>query len=190
MDQPVYDNHTFNKAVYNTQNIKGIEFQTCTFKSCDLSASTFTNNKFLDCVFEDCNLSMMKLSGSTLSNAHFKSCKLLGVIFSDCQDMLFSVAFTNCILDYSSFMRKKMQKTNFFKCSVKEVNFSLANLAGSLFEESDLSGAIFNRSDLGAADFTTARNFSIDPELNNVKKAAFSQAGLQGLLGKYGIRVV
>ncbi len=190
MEQAVYQNHIFIKESYTALTVKGIEFQTCTFKGCDFSNSVWAHNKFLDCLFEDCNLSMVKLKGSTLNNAEFKNCKILGVIFSDCLDFLFSVKFTSCILDYSSFMGKKMQRSVFSKCAIKDVNFSLTGLSGSVFNESDLTGAIFNRTDLSGSNFVTAYNFSIDPELNNLKKAVFSADGLQGLLGKYGIKVV
>ena len=42
---------------------------------------------------------------------------------------------------------------------------------------------------LEKADFRGAINYSIDPELNQLKGASFSTAGLGGLLGKYGIRI-
>src|SRR5476651_1452047 len=113
MEQLYYDNQTFEKGNYAEKTVRGKEFESCTFKNCDFQNSIFTNNKFMDCRFEACNLSLMKLSGCTLSDATFKDCKILGVIFSECQDMLFSVAFEGCILDFSSFMGKKMIKTRF-----------------------------------------------------------------------------
>jgi fluoroquinolone resistance protein len=190
MEQLAYDSSTFEKIDYAGRVIKGTEFQSCTFKKCDFSNSIFSNNKFIDCQFEDCNLSMMKLTGSALSDAGFKNCKILGVIFSECQDLLFSVRFTSCMLDYASFMGKKMVKTSFKKSSLKEVNFTQTNLSGSLFEETDLSGAVFNGTDLSSANFVTAYNFVIDPELNNIKKAVFSAHSLPGLLAKYQIKII
>ena len=133
---------------------------------------------------------MMKLSGSTMSNVVFKNCKILGVIFSECQDFLFSVTFDACILDYASFMRKKMPKTGFNKCSLKEVNFSNTILSGSVFDQSDLSGAVFNGTDLASANFATAYHYSIEPELNNIRKAVFTADGLAGLLTKYDIKII
>lgn len=133
---------------------------------------------------------MMKLNGSTLNDVKFKNCKILGVIFSDCQDFLFSVDFDACILDYASFMGKKMLKTRFTKSSLKEVNFTQTNLSGSVFDQSDLSGSVFNRTDLSAVNFTTAYNYTIDPELNNIKKAIFSIHGLGGLLARHQIKII
>jgi len=132
----------------------------------------------------------MKLNGAALNNAVFNNCKILGVNFSECQTMLFSVKFDGCILDYASFMGRKMVSTRFTKCSLKETTFSQANLSGSVFDQSDLSGAVFNRTDLTSVNFVTALHYSIDPEINNIKKAAFSADGLAGLLSKYQIRIV
>jgi hypothetical protein len=40
---------------------------------------------------------------------------------------------------------------------------------------------------LNGVDFTTATNFSIDPEINRLKKARFSLYGLPGLVEKYEV---
>ena len=185
-----HEDQTFEKIVYTDTKINWTEFQNCTFIKCDLSNANFCNNRFVDCVFEGCNLSMIKLGGSTLNNFICKDCKVMGVNFSECDDFLFQVKFENCTLDYASFMGKKMNKTSFIKTSLKEANFTQANLAGSLFKESDLSRAVFNGADLSTANFSTAFNYNIDPELNNIKKAIFALDGLPGLLSKYTIKVV
>jgi fluoroquinolone resistance protein len=133
---------------------------------------------------------MLTLDGATINNMVFKGCKLLAVNFSKCNDFLFSVGFENCILDYASFMGKKMLKIKFNKCSLKEVSFSQANLSGSIFKDTDLTGAVFNRTDLTSANFVTAFNFDIDPEINTLKKASFALTGLEGLLARHQIKVV
>ncbi len=190
MDEAEYDGKTFEKINYAGETITGKEFQDCIFKNCDFSGTQLLKNKFLDCLFSDCNLSMTKLSGSTISNAEFKNCKLLGVIFSECQDFLFSVGFRNCILDYSSFFGKKMLKTLFIQSSLKEVNFTGAILSGSVFDQSDMSGAVFNQTNLTSANFVTAFNYAIDPEFNDLQKAAFAVDGLAGLLTRYNLKIV
>jgi len=185
-----HDDQTFTNISYAEKRVEREEFQSCIFKQCDFSNSRFSGDKFLDCTFINCNLSLMKLPDTTLSNAIFKDCKIMGVIFSECRDFLFSVQFESCQLDYASLMNRKMPKTKFIKCSMKDANFSQANLSGSLFDECDLSGTIFNKTDLSFTNFTTAYNYSIEPELNNLKKAIFSIHGLGGLLDKYGIKIV
>jgi hypothetical protein len=42
---------------------------------------------------------------------------------------------------------------------------------------------------LEKADFRSAFNFSIDPEMNRMKKAKFSRTGVFGLLHKYNIEI-
>jgi uncharacterized protein YjbI with pentapeptide repeats len=87
-------------------------------------------------------------------------------------------------------MSKKMLNTKFTKTSLKETTFSMANLTGSIFDQCDLFGTVFNRTDLGGVDFSTALNYSIDPELNNIRKAIFSADGIPGLLTKHQIKIV
>jgi uncharacterized protein YjbI with pentapeptide repeats len=190
MESVLHEDKTFENVVYAEKVIKGREFQSCIFSKCDFANSDFSYNKFLDCHFRSCNLSMMKLKGTTLNNAVFKDCKIMGVNFMDCIDFLFTVQFESCILDYSSFMGKKMVKTRFLKSSLKEVNFSQTNLSGSVFQETDLTDAIFNQTDLTAANLITAFNYAMDPELNIIRKASFSAHGLPGLLAKYAIKIV
>jgi uncharacterized protein YjbI with pentapeptide repeats len=113
----------------------------------------------------------------------------LGVNFSECSDFLFSVKFDSCVLDYASFVRKKLLKTRFTGCSIKHVDFTECDLTKSLFINTDLMGTVFYRTVLKEVNFTSAFNFTIDPVQNNIKKAIFSQAGLAGLLDKYEIVV-
>jgi len=190
MQQLIHENKTFEKVVYTGELIRGREFQDCTFKQCDLSNSEFSGSKFIDCIFEGCNLSMLKVGNTSLQSVTFKDCKILGVNFHECSDFLFSVAFENCIIDFASFNGKKMPKTNFVKCSLKETSFVQTNLTGSKFEQCDLSGTIFNRSDLSSVNFATAYNYTIDPEINTMKKAVFAAEGLAGLLAKHQLKIV
>jgi fluoroquinolone resistance protein len=190
MDNLTYDNQTFADLNHTDKKTNGREFENCTFKKCDFANSDLSNNKFLDCTFDGCNLTMIKLGRSTLNDVVFKNCKILGVNFHECQDFLFAVTFDTCILDYSSFMGKKMLKTQFGKSSLKEANFTQVNLSGSVFNECDLSGAIFSQTDLTSVNFSAAYNFDIDPELNYMKKAIFSAGGLPGLLSKHQLKIV
>ena len=190
MDQQTYDDQIFEYLDYTAKTVKGREFQSCTFRKCNFTEAELSGNKFLECTFDNCNLSMAKFRASTFSNAVFKDCKILGVNFYECQDFLFSVSFNNCIIDYSSFMRKKMVKTRFIRSSLKDVNFNQTNLSGSVFDQIYLSGTVFNGTDLSTVNFVTAYNYSIDPELNNIRKASFASDGLSGLLDKYGIKII
>ncbi|TXK44287.1 pentapeptide repeat-containing protein [Pontibacter qinzhouensis] len=189
MEAVFHQDKTFEKINYAGQVVHDREFENCTFKRCDFTGSQFAGCRFHDCTFEGCNLAMIKLNRSTLNNVVFTECKLTGINFSECEDMLFTVKFDTCILDYASFMRKKMPGTRFTSSSLKEVVFSQANLEKAVFDNSNLERAIFNQTQLKSADFVTAYNFDIDPEFNNIKNARFSQYGLPGLLTKHDLRV-
>ena len=132
-------------------------------------------------------MSMVKLSKSKVTHVHFVNCKLIGINFNECNDFLFSADFNNCLLDYTSFAGKKIPKIKFTNCSLKESNFSNADLSESIFLNCNLEGTVFNKTILGKVDFTTAYNFTIDPEFNSIKKAKFSRNTIQGLLTKHDI---
>ncbi len=190
MEEQLHQDKTFEKISYPSKTIKGREFEDCVFRNCDFSNADFSHNRFADCEFIGCNLAMLKLLGSTLNNVTFRECKLTGINFSECEEFLFTVDFESCLMDYTSFLRRKMPKTSFIDCSLKNAVFEQANLSKATFDNTDLAGAVFERTTLAEADFSTAYNYSIDPELNNIKKAKFSQDGLAGLLTRYDIRVV
>ena len=109
--------------------------------------------------------------------------------FENCDQFLFEVDFVNCILNLSSFYKLKLKKTRFKDSNLSEVDFTETDLASSLFDNCDLAGARFERTILEKADLRTSRNYSIDPELNKIKKAKFSAHGITGLLDKYDIEI-
>ena len=113
----------------------------------------------------------------------------MGVNFSECVDLPFLVKFEGCILDYSSFARKKLVKANFSDSSMKYVDFSECDLTKSVFSNIDLLNSVFSNTILKEADFVTAVNYSIDPETNNIRKAKFALHGVVGLLSKYDIKI-
>jgi uncharacterized protein YjbI with pentapeptide repeats len=99
------------------------------------------------------------------------------------------MGFEDCQLNLSSFFKLKLKNTRFIKCSLHEVDFTEADLTSSVFENCDLQRTIFSNTILEKADFRTAFNYSIDPEVNRIKKAKFSLPGVLGLLSKYAIEI-
>ncbi|MDQ3111488.1 MAG: pentapeptide repeat-containing protein [Bacteroidota bacterium] len=187
--ETIHENKTFEKVDYSNKELRQREFIHCVFKSCSFEKADLSGNDFLDCIFENCNMSLAKLAKTGLKNVSFKGCKLTGIDFTPCNDFLFTVSFTSCQMDYVAFQRKKMRKTLFNECSIKESHFTDVDLGESVFDQCELGGTFFQDNNLEKADFRTARNFTIDPEQNKMKKAKFSAGGLEGLLGKYGIEV-
>jgi len=49
--------------------------------------------------------------------------------------------------------------------------------------------AIFSHTNLERADLRTSYNFTIDPEMNRIRKAKFSLNNLPGLLDKYELDI-
>ncbi len=183
-----YANQNFEKS-FPVKGTKDTQFEDCSFKNCDLTEVNFSGCDFSNTTFEECNLSMLKFGYIGLDKVHFKGCKMVGSDFSNVKDFLFNARFTDCILDYAAFMKKKNRKGRFDKCSLKGADFSEADLSDTIFDRCDLSAAVFMNTTLNGTNFTTAFNFTIDPERNSLKKAKFSTDGLAGLLAKYGIIV-
>lgn len=165
------------------------ELEKCTFKQCDFSDADLSNTSFSECEFQHCNFSNAKLENTAFKNTKFVNCKMLGLNFSRCSKFLFEVNFSNCIINFSSFYAVKLKNTNFNACIMQEVDFTDADLTNVSFHDCDLQRAIFVETILEKTDFRTALNYSIDPELNRMKKAKFSLPGVLGLLDKYAIEI-
>ncbi len=176
----LFENTTFDK--YNPAEGYDHEFSECTFLNCDFSNVLFDNAELTDCKFVSCNLSMTKFENTVLNQIQFSSCKVLGVDFSKCSKFLFSVAFENCTLNYSLFFKNELKNVLFKKCQLQEVSFMEANLTSARFLDCDLDKTIFDRTNLEKADFSTSRNYSINPQINKLKKTKFSLPDVVGLL--------
>ncbi len=189
MNDASHVREVFEKAVYSETGLSGEEFEDCSFVDCNFSAGDLSRSRFTDCQFVGCNLSMAKVGQTELRNATFLNCKIVGVDFSACLSLLFSVSFEKCCLDYCGFVKSKLKKTRFLECAIREADFTEADLAQATFDDCDLANTLFSRTNLRQADFLTARNYSINPELNMIRKAKFSLAGAAGLLSHYDIVV-
>jgi uncharacterized protein YjbI with pentapeptide repeats len=161
----------------------------CLFEDAILPNSDFSGMRFENCSFIRCDLSSANLTNTAFQEVQFKDCKLLGMPFDRCSAFLFSVAFRNCVLNYSVFFKRKMKQTSFMDCALKECDFSGAELQESSFVGCDLDLSRFDQSNLEKCDFSEARNYDIDPEINKIKGARFASQELHGLLRKYGIIV-
>ncbi|MCW3103152.1 MAG: pentapeptide repeat-containing protein [Bacteroidetes bacterium] len=179
----------FDKINFTEQQLEKGEYENCTFANCNFSATDLSGINFSGCEFRSCNLSMAKTLKTGFCDIQFTDCKLLGLHFETCNEFLFSAYFENCILNLSSFYRMKIKKTKFSRCSMHEVDLSGADLSGAIFDNCDLAKAKFENTILERADLRTSWNYSIDPEINKIKKAKFSKQGIAGLLDKYDIEI-
>lgn len=180
---------TFEKITHLPTGTKQTQFEDCTFRNSDLTEANFQGCNFVKCTFVNCNLSMVKFAQIGLDHIQFTDCKMVGADFSTAKDFLFGVNFSNSILDYAAFMKKKNRKAKFENCSLKGADFTEADLTETKFINCDFDRAIFMQSTLNGADFVTSFNYTIDPERNSLRKAKFAVSGLPGLLTNYGIIV-
>ncbi|MBK7634723.1 MAG: pentapeptide repeat-containing protein [Saprospiraceae bacterium] len=149
----------------------------------------FSEFKFIACAFNSCNLSMMKLNKTVFQDIKFTDCKMLGLRFDLCHDFGLSFSFDHCQLNHSSFYKTKIKKTVFKNTQLEETDFADADLTNAIFDNCSLEQATFDHTILEKADFRTSYNYSIDPEINRIKKAKFSIFGISGLLDKYDIEI-
>lgn len=189
LENILHEGKTFTGIDYSAKKLSNREFVHCVFENCNFSNSDLSGNDFMDCRFSSCNFAMAKLKNSGLSNAVFFGCKIIGVDFSECNPFLFSFNFENCVLDYCCFVNTKVKATHFLNTSMKQVDFEGTDLTGAVFKDCDLSDAAFINCNLERADFTAARYFSIDPNVNKMKNAKFSYRELSGLLNKYQLNI-
>lgn len=183
------EDQTFENIDFTTTKLTGTEYEYCQFRNCNFTGTDLSGFRLMECSLTDCDMSNVKLSAATLNDVQFVGCKILGVHFEDCNEVLFAVAFENCVLNFSSFYQRPAKKTSFRNCSMQEVDFTGADLTSALFHNCNLENAHFENTTLEKADLRTAFNYTIDPELNRIRKAKFGREGLAGLLGKYDIDV-
>lgn len=88
-----------------------------------------------------------------------------------------------------NFSDLKMKRASFAGCKVKECSFNETYLSEADFRGADLEESIFHHADLSHADFRDAKNYSIDPQSNTLKKARFSIPEVLSLLKFYDIQI-
>lgn len=185
----VFEDKLFEQVDYSTQSFPKGEYEACRFINCNFQDADFSLVRFVDCDFQDCNLSMLKLGETVFNGIAFANCKMLGIHFENSSDLLFSVSFINCTLQFSSFYKRNLKQTKFNSCDLRSVDFTEADLQAAVFSKCDLADAKFESTNLENANLSTAFNFTIDPHLNKIKKAKFSLDGLPGLLRGYDITI-
>lgn len=189
MERTYIEDQQFEKIDFTGSPLQLANYEGCTFLNCNFSNTNLSEISFAECEFKGCNLSTCKLGKTALKDVKFIECKMLGLRFEDCSNFLFEVNFDSCVLNLSTFYAMKIKKTRFKNCTLHETDFTETDLSAAIFDKCDLSRAIFANTILEKADLRTAYNYSIDPELNHLKKAKFSLTGVAGLLDKYDIEL-
>jgi fluoroquinolone resistance protein len=189
METVFIEDKTFDKSNFTRVSLQKGEYENCTFINCDFSNTDLTELRFVDCEFLGCNLSLVNLTKTALRDIKFKDSKMLGLHFENCSQFGLSFSFDNCNLTHSSFFQTKIRKTISAKSQLHEADFAECDLTSCVFDNCDLTRAIFENTIIEKTDFRTSFNYSIDPEINRIKKAKFSLTGIIGLLEKYDIEI-
>ena len=189
MADKIIENQVFEKLDCSEKILDIAEYDNCTFNGCNFLNSDLSHSVFLECTFKDCDLSMAQLKNTAIKDVAFKNCKLLGLDFSDCNQFLLQLSFEDCNLNLALFYQLKLKATKFKNCSLHEVDFTETELTSSTFDNCDFQRAIFGNTILEKSDLRTSYNYSIDPEINRIKKAKFSTTGIAGLLDRYDILI-
>lgn len=191
-----FEGQTFDHAESAGSFIEQSEFLSCRFQRCDLGEAQLKSCTFRDCLFEDCGLEMMRVEKCVFKNTQFERSKMLGIDWTlaawgrrEIAQLIKTINFKDCVLNYSSFMGLNLKDIQFLNCNLLEVDFSETLLLKADFSDSDLQRAIFRNSDLREADFRKARNYSISSQMNNISRARFSLPEAMALLYAMDIRL-
>ena len=183
------EDKTIEKVDFSIEELE-TNYYECTFDKCNFSDKPIGRVIFEKCTFKECNLSLVKTSNTSWLDVLFTDCKMTGINFSLSNRFGLSVEFHNCLLSYAFFTEMKLKGTRFIGCDLQNTDFMETDLSNAVFKDCDLCYASFHHTNLEKADFTTARNYALNPAANRLKKAKFSRYGLEGLLTGLGIEVV
>ena len=179
----------YNDINFNQQKLDFATYEGCVFSNCTFADQHLSGFNFVECTFENCDLSNAQLGNTAFREVTFKGCKMLGLHFEHCNDLIFSVHFNDCQLDFSCFYQRNLKNSSFNNCSLKEADFGEANLSGASITNCNLANTTFDYTNLEKTDLRQSYNFTIDPENNRIQKAKFSASALSGLLRKYNIEI-
>lgn len=183
------DNQLIEKRDFINDELEELYYQ-CTFKQCNFSEKIIGRVVFEQCVFNECNLSLVKAQNTSWQDVLFTGCKMTGIDLSTSNRFGLTIEFRNCILSYALFTEMKLKGTHFTSCDLQHADFMETDLSQALLKECDLCYASFHHTNLEKADLSTARNYTLNPAANRLRKAKFSRFGLEGLLAGLGIEVI
>ncbi len=182
------ENKSFEKINFNELEMED-EYNECVFLSCDFSRKVINTVLFENCIFKECNLGLAKFSSTNLREVTFEDCKMTGTSFAGIGKFSNTLVFKKSYLNYVNFVGVSLRSTQFIDCNLNEAYFDEADIAFSIFDKCDLARASFFKTNLQEVDFSTAFNFTINPEINKLKKTIFSEQDLRGLVAHLDILI-
>lgn len=190
MQLPFIADKTYSNTDFTKTRLPQAEYDNCTFINCNFSEAYLSAISFLECEFTNCNLSGVKVKDASFNTVRFIDCKLLGIAFYECNPFLLAYHFENCNLNHSLFNGMNLTNSVFINSKIQDADFTETNLSKTIFKGSDLTSSIFENTILKDADFSLAKNYNINPSKNNLTRAKFSKAQIEGLLRDFKIQIV
>ena len=181
-----YHDRRFQDRSLEEISLVGSEFHDCLFKACSFAQSVFQECRFIDCAFQECDLSLLQIPGSLFSVTRFADSRVIGVDWTQADWSGVSlgkpIAFERCAISHSTFIGLSLPAIQIKDCLAADVDFREADLTKADFSGSDLSQSLFLNTNLSKADLSTARNYHIAPEQNELKGARFTLPEAMSLL--------
>jgi len=183
----IYQNSQFTELA--GINLNEADFNSCQFRDCDCTGLEF--NGVLDtCLFKDCNLSLTSFHSCRLQSVRFEGCKLMGIDYTGVSTLGLALSFERCLIRSCNFNYLKMPNSAFIDCDIIETDFAGTDLSGTDFSGTGFQSVTFHATMLRKADFSAARNYRINPHTCDIKGALFSMPEAVSLLEELGILLV
>jgi fluoroquinolone resistance protein len=190
--QTEYVDQTFKGLMLSQAEIVSKEFYDCTFVDCSFSQAIFEKCRFVDGMFKNCDVSLMRVPDCSFTNTRFADSKVMGV---DWTEAVWSkgkfhhpIGFVRCVISHSTFLGLSLPEISISECMAKDVDFREADLTQADFSHTDLSESLFSNTNLTKADFTQAKNYKINANLNILKGTKFSLPEAMALL--HGLDII
>jgi len=181
-----FNDQEFKELDLDGTKINSSEFIDCEFINCSFVESEFKQCRFVNCDFKHCDLSLIKVAGSLFNYTCFENSKIIGVNWAQADwpisDLGQPISFLKSAINHSTFIGLSLKSIQIIDCAAVDVDFREADLSKSDFSGSDLSESLFIHTNLSEANLSQARNYLIDPGLNDLKKAKFSLPEAMSLL--------
>lgn len=171
------------------RSLRHAEFEEVVFQNCRFVNVSWVACQFSSCRFVDCELTGASVPGSTFNSVHFERTRMMGLNFTELHQVMLTMGFAGCVLDYSVFAGMKLARTRFVDCRMREVDFSSTQLEQAVFAGSDLRAASFNHANLVRTDFRTAIDLCFDPKLVTLSRTRIELDALVAIGAQLGLDV-
>lgn len=189
LETDYFEDAQFSRITLEEEEFHDVTFIDSTFENCTFRHVDFSECSFRDCCFIECEWTIVTLGNTMLGGVEFDQCKLMGIDFSNVNKFGFSPEFFQTMINNAVFYNQDLKKMRFKECLIfntdfTEINFTSADFSGSEFRET-----IFHQCSLEKANFKNAKGYSIDPSVNKLKEAHFSQPEVMSFLAYLGIKI-